>query len=56
MTKEELEANEFAACLLMPRNEVVKKYKENLSIKDVCTYFGVTVQVAKYRLKKLGLI
>ena len=55
-SKEELQANEFAGCLLMPTEEVQKKRQEGLSVDDLAKYFGVSISAMTYRLWKLGLV
>lgn len=55
--KKEFEANEFAAKLLMPKNDfldVIKSGKTKLG--DIAEHFGVSAAAAKYRAYKLGLI
>ncbi|MCI6695051.1 MAG: ImmA/IrrE family metallo-endopeptidase [Campylobacter sp.] len=55
--KKEFEANEFAAKLLMPKDDfldVIKSGKTKLG--DIAEHFGVSATAAKYRAYKLGLI
>lgn len=55
--KKEFEANEFAAKLLMPKDEflnIIKNGKTRLG--DIAEHFGVSAAAAKYRAYKLGLI
>ena len=55
--KKEFEANEFAAKLLMPKDDflnIIKSGKTRLG--DIAEHFGVSAAAAKYRAYKLGLI
>ncbi|KOO43081.1 ImmA/IrrE family metallo-endopeptidase [Priestia koreensis] len=57
---EEFEANEFAACLLMPLEEFLNISKQNLNgefynIEEIAKYFNVSTQAVSYRGKILGL-
>ncbi|MGE4558232.1 MAG: ImmA/IrrE family metallo-endopeptidase [Desulfovibrionaceae bacterium] len=57
---EEYEAHEFAAALLMPRDEFIEIAKKNLngdaySVAPIAEYFDVTVSAAKTRGRWLGL-
>ncbi|WP_096017051.1 ImmA/IrrE family metallo-endopeptidase [Campylobacter lanienae] len=55
--KKEFEANEFAAKLLMPKDDfldIIKKGKTRLG--DIAEHFRVSAAAAKYRAYKLGLI
>lgn len=60
-TPKELEANEFAAILLMPESEFKKKSFEYLGMNDVfdikaiAECFEVSVEAASLRGKKLGI-
>lgn len=49
----EIEANEFAAELLMPQDFFVKKWEESCSIDEVAEYFGVSQSAVALRAKKL---
>ncbi len=51
----ELEANQFAAELLMPEEEFKKKWKEHKDLELVSAYFGVSIAAAKVRADKLNL-
>lgn len=52
--KMEVEANEFAAQILMPDEEFLNKCKELDSIDDVARYFGVSISAATIRADRLG--
>lgn len=55
--QKELEANEFAAKLLMPKDDflnIIKSGKTRLG--DIAEHFGVSAAAAKYRAYRLGLI
>ncbi len=59
-TRQEYEANEFAAVFLMPEDEFISKCWENMSenkinITKVANYFKVSVQAATVRGNVLGL-
>ncbi|HEX5797396.1 MAG TPA: ImmA/IrrE family metallo-endopeptidase [Candidatus Saccharimonadales bacterium] len=54
-TKEETEANYFAASLLVPANLLQKKINEGYSIEKLSEYFSVSVPVIKNRIKWLGM-
>lgn len=51
----EIEANYFAANILMPHTEVIRLYNDNLSIADMAKYFAVSPTAMGYRLNFLGL-
>jgi len=58
--QEEFEANEFAASLLMPKDEFVKVAKLNLNgqefdLDKIADHFGVSRQAAKVRGQWLGI-
>ncbi len=53
---QEREANYFAACLLMPSEEVEKLWPESKDPKDAARKFQVSEVSMTYRLKHLGLI
>ena len=60
-SEEEYDAHEFAAALLMPKEEykeVVKNNTENgiCNISHVSNYFGVSLEAAKNRGKWLGIL
>lgn len=50
-TKEESEANYFAACLLVPKDLLLKKVGEGASVEEIARYFHVSVPVVKTRLR-----
>lgn len=50
---EEVEANRFAAALLMPRRHMVRERRLHDSIEDLALLFGVSVQAMTIRLKTL---
>jgi Zn-dependent peptidase ImmA (M78 family) len=52
---EEIYANEFAACLLMPEDEVRRMDKDGLDDFDMAVRFGVSREALQFRLKNLGL-
>lgn len=55
------EANEFAACLLMPKEEFIEQVNElrdnedNVDVKKVAAHFGVTTKAAVVRGQVLNL-
>lgn len=51
----EIFANEFAASLLMPEEEVKKRYVKDKSTMSLSICFGVSPQAMQFRLKKLRL-
>jgi Zn-dependent peptidase ImmA (M78 family) len=52
---EEIYANEFAACLLMPDEDVKRLVKEGLGDLEMSIRFGVSREAMNFRLKNLGL-
>ncbi len=52
---EEIFANNFAACLLMPEDEVRGKLRESNSRLELAQYFGVSDEALSIRLNKLKL-
>ena len=52
--KMEQEANEFAAEILMPKEEFLKQCEVLDSIDDVAKYFGVSISAATIRADRLG--
>lgn len=52
----EIEANQFAAALLMPENEVIKHLSDCGSIDELARRFGVSVSAMENRLLNLGWI
>jgi Zn-dependent peptidase ImmA (M78 family) len=55
MDPEEIYANEFAACLLMPEEEVKRMDKEGLDAFDMAIAFGVSRDAMQFRIKNLNL-
>lgn len=51
---EEIYANEFAACLLMPEDQVKLQAKENLGDLELAIRFGVSRDAMQFRLKILA--
>jgi Zn-dependent peptidase ImmA (M78 family) len=54
--KEEIFANQFAACLLMPEDEMRKHYKKDLPSIILAQYFSVSDDAINFRLKNLDLV
>ena len=54
--KREVDANEFAAELLMPENTFKKVWDETKSIVELSDYFDVSIVAANARMEKLGLM
>lgn len=52
---EEVFANNFAACLLMPESEVRARANKGTHA-ELAAYFGVSNEAMKFRLKKLNLL
>jgi Zn-dependent peptidase ImmA (M78 family) len=52
---EEVYANEFAACLLMPEEEIKSSDEEGISEVEMAIRFRVSREAVEYRLKNLGL-
>jgi len=52
---EEIYANEFAACLLMPQDDVERFASEGLGDLEMSIRFGVSREAMNFRLKNLGL-
>jgi Zn-dependent peptidase ImmA (M78 family) len=53
--RREIQANMFAASLLMPENEVRRYWQECRSIEALAKIFNVSVEAMGYRLDSLGL-
>ena len=48
-------ADQFAACLLMPENDVNELVKSGVkTVKEMSLKFGVSLEAMKYRLEQLG--
>lgn len=64
--REEIEANSFAAALLMPKDLVIKEITKRIGrsrtieldvlISDLAKLFGVSKEAMDYRLRNLGII
>ncbi|WP_237673676.1 ImmA/IrrE family metallo-endopeptidase [Vreelandella profundi] len=54
--KEEIEANQFAAELLMPEEYVRTAVKREFNINKLASLFDVSTTAMHYRLKNLGLL
>ena len=55
-TQKEIEANAFAAALLMPKDIAIEKWNEFQDVDDFADYFKVSKSAAAIRLINLGLI
>lgn len=53
---EEIFANQFAACLLMPEDQVKEYYKMKLPSIFLAEHFGVSDDAMHFRLKNLNLL
>ena len=53
--EKEMEANLFAANLLMPQNEVLRLVGYNYTLDSMASYFGVSSLAMQYRLNNLGI-
>lgn len=51
----EIEADEFAAELLMPQTEFTKQYKINSDVNFLAEYFAVSIQATYMRIRTLKL-
>jgi Zn-dependent peptidase ImmA (M78 family) len=51
----EREANAYAARLLMPEREVRDWHSRSRDLRQLCAYFGVSMQAVVWRLQELGL-
>ena len=52
----EIEANQFAAALLMPREHIRRAWYEGRSVQEMAALFGVSESAMGYRLGNLGLL
>lgn len=52
----EIYANEFAACLLMPQTEITKMIHNGDLPVQMAVRFGVSTEAVSYRIKNLGLM
>ncbi|WP_446897480.1 ImmA/IrrE family metallo-endopeptidase [Clostridium sp. LBM24168] len=50
--KVEIQANKFAAELLINEKDIDKCYLENMSLDQLACYYGVPKQLVKYKFKK----
>lgn len=48
----EIEANKFAAELLIDEKDIDKCYLENICINQIASYFGVPKELVEYKFKK----
>lgn len=55
MDRDEIFANQFAAALLMPANEVRRLHEQGALAGDLALTFNVSVDAMKFRLTNLGL-
>ena len=53
--RKEIQANMFAASLLMPEEEVRRYWKERRSIEELAKIFNVSEEAMGYRVDSLGL-
>ncbi len=53
--RQEIQANLFAAALLMPEDEVTRYWKQRPSIEDLAKIFNVSNETMGYRIDSLGL-
>lgn len=53
---DEIYANEFAACLLMPQSEVTRMIHDGDLPAQMAVKFGVSTEAISYRIKNLGLV
>jgi Zn-dependent peptidase ImmA (M78 family) len=53
---DEIYANEFAACLLMPQSEVTRMVSDGDLPAQMAVKFGVSTEAVSYRIKNLGLV
>ncbi len=53
--RREIQANMFAASLLMPAHEILRYWEERQSIEDLARIFGVSTEAMGYRITSLGL-
>ncbi|WP_125721147.1 ImmA/IrrE family metallo-endopeptidase [Pseudoalteromonas rubra] len=54
--EEEVFANQFAANLLMPNEEVKKLHRKKMAHFEMALHFGVSVEALKYKLNALELL
>lgn len=53
---DEVFANQFAAFLLMPREEVVRRFKFDRQVYMLAPHFGVSDEAMRYHLENLGIM
>ena len=53
--RREIQANMFAAALLMPADEVVKNWQKTRSVEDLARIFNVSPSAMGFRIDQLGL-
>jgi len=53
MQQRDVNANRFAAEILMPEEEFIKKWKESKTPEEVASYFNVSLDAVKYRSANL---
>jgi Zn-dependent peptidase ImmA (M78 family) len=53
--EDEIYANKFAACLLMPEGEVRRMHSEGMVDWEMAIRFAVSREAIQFRLKDLGL-
>jgi len=51
----EIEANQFATALLMPRDEVIRSYELGMDVYDMAVKFNVSYRSMEIRLMDLGI-
>lgn len=51
----EVEANRFAASILLPEEKVREKHANGMRVSELAAYFNVSEMAVGYRLKNLGL-
>jgi len=51
----EIEANQFAAALIMPAEHVMEKWEKTRSVEDLARMFNVSTEAMGYRIATLGL-
>ena len=54
--EKEIEANTFAANLLMPQNEILRLIGNKYTLDSMASYFGVSSLAMEYRLNKLEMV
>lgn len=54
--REQIEAQQFAYELLMPKECVLNAHKNGMGVNDLAEYFQVTTKIMRKRLENLGII